>query len=64
MVFVMVQGSKVRGVFDSIFHARCFFSDTTGTPYKDIKEQVHINGDTLLLVNNYVQARLKQTKFY
>ena len=64
MVFVMVQGSKVRGVFESVFHAKTFFSDTTGRELKTIKDKELSNGDVALLVDGYLQARLKKTTVY
>jgi len=63
MVFVMVQGSHVRGVFDTVWEAKVHFSDTTNVPIKDVVEETHLNGDTLLKVNGYCQARLKQTVY-
>ncbi len=65
MVFVMVQGARVVGVFESVYHAHCHFSDVTGVKFKDIREyEDKLNGDILFMVNDYCQARLKKAVFY
>lgn len=64
MVYVLVQGARIVGVFESIFHAKSFFSDATGVKFSKIVEERSINGDILFKIDNYTQARLKETIFY
>lgn len=65
MVFVMMQGSNVRGVFDSVWEAKVFFNNTTGVAIKDIKDvECPLSGDVLFKIDNYTQARLKKTTYY
>ncbi len=65
MVYVMLNGPRVAGVFESIFHAKAHFSDVTGVKFKEIKEVYQeLTGHTLLLVDDYPQARLIPTTFY
>lgn len=63
MVYVMLQGSRVRGVFDSVWLARVFFSDTTGVALGEIEEFECFTGHVLLRVSGYTQARLVPTTY-
>lgn len=65
MVFILKNGPRYVGVFESIFHAKSKFSDNTGVAMKDIKEEYQeLTGHTLLLVSSYPQARIIPTVFY
>jgi hypothetical protein len=61
----MLNGPRVAGVFETKFHAASHFSDVTGVAIKDIELRAQeLTGHTLLLVDDYPQARLVPTVFH